>query len=129
MPAGIAAFALAASGLAQVAPAPAGAQPADPARGLWIGPIHACRDTAGSNAAGPKDDPFAGLIIILQPKLRAILRRETARLVGTAMPIRLDGKLISAPIVLEPITGGALSLSGPADERANAIQAAIRRPC
>ncbi len=126
----IASFALATSCLAQITPAPAGAQPSEPARGLWIGPIHVCRDTAETSVAGAKDhDPVASLIITLRPELRAQLRRETERLVGSAMPIRLDGKLISAPTVLEPLTGGAVSIAGVSAEETRAIRAAIRRPC
>ena len=124
----IASFALAAGCLAQITPAAAGAQSSEPARGLWIGPIQVCRDTA-ENARTKDEGHFASLIIRLRPELRAQLRRETERLVGSALPIRLDGKVISAPTVLEPITGGALSITGVSAEETRAIRVAIRRPC
>jgi hypothetical protein len=126
----IAVFALAIGSLAPIAPGAAGAQPPDEARGLWIGPIHACRDTAESRLDDSKDQsPFASLIVTLRPQWRAQLQRETERLVGSAMPVRLDGKVISAPIVLEPLTGGVLSLAGASEAETEAIQAAIRQPC
>lgn len=45
------------------------------------------------------------------------------------MPIRLDGKLISEPIVREPLTGGVLALAGQSAQETDAIEAAIREPC
>ena len=127
------AFALAIGSLVAVPAiqaAPAAAPPEDESRGLWIGPIHACRDTAESAVADDADHGhFVELIVTLRPSLRAQLQRETERLVGSAMPIRLDGKLISEPIVREPLTGGVLSLAGGSAEEAEAIRAAIARPC
>jgi preprotein translocase subunit SecD len=97
---------------------------------LWIGPIHACRDTAESAVADAADQgPFPGLTITLRPDLRAELQRETERLVGSAMPIRLDGQVISKPIVREPLTAGVLSLAGQSAEETAAMQAAVREPC
>ena len=97
---------------------------------MWIGPIHVCRDTAQSTVPGTENhSPLANVIITLKPELRAILQRETERLVGSAMPIRLDGRVISEPIVHEPISGGVLSLAGTSEEETEAIQSAIRQPC
>ncbi|HEV2818113.1 MAG TPA: hypothetical protein VGW40_12930 [Allosphingosinicella sp.] len=116
--------------LAPLAPEPAAPPPADGSRGLWVGPIHLCRDTAESAVADSEDrGPFPSLIVTLRPELRAELERESGRLVGGAMPIRLDGKLISEPVVREPLTGGVLALSGQSAEETQAIEAAIRQPC
>jgi preprotein translocase subunit SecD len=122
------AFALAC--LAACAHGPGGAAHLVRERGLWIGPIQVCRDTAESAVAGTEPySALSNLNVTLKPGQRARLQAETERLVGSAMPIRLDGRVISEPIVYEPITGGVLSLAGLAGEEADAIRAAIREPC
>lgn len=109
---------------------PTGAQSSLGDHGLWIGPIQACRDTAESAVAGTEEhSALSNLIVTLKPDQRARLQQETERLVGSPMPIRLDGRVISEPLVREPITGGMLALAGLSREDAEAIQAAIHRPC
>lgn len=112
-------------------PYPADPPPAaDESRGLWVGPIHLCRDTVlGSEVSDTEEGPFPSLVVTLRPDLRDELRRETERRVAGPMPIRLDGRVISEPIVLEPITGGALAITGTSAGETEAIQAAVRRDC
>jgi preprotein translocase subunit SecD len=124
-----AAFALLLAGLA-AAPSvasPRGAQ----ARGLWLGPIPACAGTV-AQAAVASDETFpdqSTAIITFRPAWRAALRRETTRLYNRPMQVWLDGRLVSSPIVREPITGGMVALSGPTARQAERIRAAALRPC
>jgi len=118
------------AGTASVAPDTPAPPRADRSRGLWIGPIHLCRDTVEGAVAGVADrGPYPTLTITLRADLRPELQRETGRLVGSAMPVRLDGKLISEPIVLEPLTAGVLALAGQSEEETEAMQAAVGEPC
>lgn len=117
-------------GLAHAGPHPVAAPAADERSGLWVGPIHLCRDTVSDSAVSDAEEgPLPSLVVTLRPELRAELQRETERRVASTMPIRLDGKLISEPMVHEPITGGVLALSGTSAQETDAIQAAIRGPC
>lgn len=97
-------------------------------RGLWVGPIHVCRDAAqvitGTDRRGE-----ATATITLRPELRARLERETGRRVGRPMPVRLNGRTISAPTVMEPLTAGVVMLYGPTQRDAEAIRAAAGRAC
>jgi preprotein translocase subunit SecD len=63
------------------------------------------------------------------PHGRPRLRRETERSVGKPLAVRLDGRIVSAPTVLEPITGGVLQLAGLSAREAAAVAAAVRRAC
>ena len=97
-------------------------------RGLWIGPIPVCRDTA-QVVTGTDRRGAATATIGLRGRWRERLRRETERRVGEPMPVRLDGRLISAPIVLEPLTGGVLMLNGASPREVEALRAAAGRGC
>jgi hypothetical protein len=98
-------------------------------RGLWVGAIRLCRDTVERASAG---DDFGGmpvLTVTLKPALRDTLRRETETRVGRPLPVRLDGRLVSEPIVREPIAGGAISLSGASGGEVEALRAAALADC
>jgi preprotein translocase subunit SecD len=107
--------------------APAGGEA--PGRGLRIGAIQLCRDAIASavGAADSAGNPIVDLI--LRPQWRALLERETGRLVGKRMPVRLDGRLVAEPYVREPITGGVVRLAGLSRRDAAAVEAAARRRC
>jgi preprotein translocase subunit SecD len=105
------------------------AAPPEQGRGLWVGPIHLCRDSVSSAAAAADLDGAPAVTVTLAPEASARLRRETARLIDKPMPVRLDGRVIVAPFVREPITGGVLQLAGLARRDAQAIEAAARRAC
>lgn len=124
-------LAMPAGGRAHAGPDPAAPPPpADESRGLWVGPIHLCRDTVlASKVSDTEEGPFPSLVVTLRPDLRDELRRETERRVARTMPIRLDGRVISEPVVHEPITGGVLAIAGTSADETEAIQDAVRRPC
>jgi hypothetical protein len=114
--------------IACAAAAPSGARQPERGRGLWVGPIPICRDTgAGVAAADLAGRPTVTLT--LAPRWRERLRRETERRVGKPLAVRLDGRIVSAPTVLEPITGGVLQLAGLSAREAAAVAAAARRAC
>lgn len=114
---------------AVAAAAPAGAAPPEQGRGLWVGPIQICRDSALSAVAAADIDGAPIVTITLGTEASEALRRGTERLVGKPMPVRLDGRVIVEPIVREPITGGVVQLAGLARRDAQAMEAAGRRAC
>ena len=98
--------------------------------GLWFGSIHLCRDTVAEATTGLDD--YGGqrtLSLILSPRLQPRLQRETARRVKRTMAFRLDGQVIKALRVNEPIWGTSLHLSGLTREEADKMRAAALRPC
>jgi hypothetical protein len=113
-------------GLAAAAPA----QRAGGGRGLWIGPVPACAGTvtAVEVTAAEYGDGLS-VNMTFRPAWREALRHETARLVGQAMPVRLDGRTLMRPIVREPIAGGVIALSAGTARQAERIRAAALRPC
>lgn len=50
--------------------------------------------------------------IRLTPAGRALFGETTKRWLGKPMPIRLDGRILSEPVVVEPILGGEIQISG-----------------
>jgi preprotein translocase subunit SecD len=99
-------------------------------RGLWMGRIHLCRGTVASARIVP--DPHDGsvdtLYVRLRPAEQQLFARETAANIGSALTIRLDGRVLSAPVIREEITGGQVQISAPgADLRA--ARRAARGPC
>lgn len=108
---------------------PADAAAPESGRGLWIGPIHVCRETGARVAVAADLAGGPTVTILLGPDGQAQLARETARLAGTALSVRLDGRVLLEPIVREAITGGMLQLSGLSAKDAAAIEAAALRAC
>jgi hypothetical protein len=109
--------------------APSGARQPERGRGLWVGPIPICRDTGAGVAAAADPAGRPTVTFTLAPQWRERLRRETERSVGKPLAVRLDGRIVSAPTVLEPITGGVLQLAGLSAREAAAVAAAVRRAC
>jgi hypothetical protein len=106
----------------------AAAGPPTDERGLWFGSLHLCRDTI-ERATAAEDHGMPVLLITLMPQLKEDLRRETENRVGEAMPVRLDGRIVSEPNVMEPITGGKVSLSGASPRLIEAMRSGSLRPC
>lgn len=117
--------------LAAAAPAAAPAQRPVQGRGLWIGPIPVCAGTVASVTVGPDEvsEEWLSAIVTFRPAWRAALLRETRRRVGRQMQVRLDGRVLMAPYVREPITGGVVSLSIATARQGERIRAAALRPC
>jgi hypothetical protein len=115
--------------LAAVAPGAAPAQRSVQSRGLWIGSIPACAGTVADVAVAPDQSGELSAILTLRPAWRAALRRETTRLLGRPMPVRLDGREVMAPVVREPIAGGVVALTPVTARQAERIGRAAARPC
>ena len=96
-------------------------------KGLWIGNLALCRDSVSSVTAEAWG-PDTVLHLALAPGREKDLARLTARRVGKKLPIRFDGRIISAPLVREPLLGGRIAISGAGLPYA-AIAEAARRPC
>jgi len=123
------AFALLLCAVAAVAPVVAEAQAGNRGRGLWIGGIRACRGTVIEVRLNRDVGGGPMATIRLRPEARARLARETARSVGRAMPVRLNGRTIMAPVVREPILGGTMAISGLSAGDAEAVRVAALRAC
>ncbi|MEA3017582.1 MAG: hypothetical protein QOI38_2304 [Sphingomonadales bacterium] len=97
-------------------------------RGLWLGGIPLCRETVAEALVTADDiDGSPALALTLRRELRAALERETKGRVGEVLPIRLDGRILSAPVVREPLTAGWVQLSGLDDVAA--VRRAALAPC
>ena len=68
-------------------------------------------------------------VVTFRPAWRAALLRETTRLLNRPMPVRLDGQILMAPFVREPIAGGMVSLGPATALQGQQIRAAARLPC
>ena len=97
------------------------------AKGLWIGDLALCRDSVAS-VETTAEGPDAVLHIALAPGREKHLARLTSKRVGKKLPIRFDGRIVSAPLIREPLTGGRIALSG-RDVPLQAIARAARAPC
>lgn len=96
--------------------------------GLWFGPLHLCGGAVAQVTAATDESGRPNLVIALAPAMAAAIAAETSARVGKPLPIRLDGRVIAAPRVNEPITGGQIQLS-PSDIDAAALSAAAGRAC
>ena len=97
------------------------------AEGLRIGNLALCRDSvAALDRHGEGRD--AVLHLALVPGREKDLERLTAGRVGKKLPIRLNGRIVSAPLVREPILGGRIAIAG-AGLPLGAIAEAALGPC
>ena len=109
------------------AAAPPAAAPPRP--GLWIGPIRACAGTVAEATVGEDEFRQPNLTIRFQEGWADVLHRVTAARVGRPMAIRLDGRVLAAPFVREPIAGGIVAVAPIAADEAETIRAAALGPC
>lgn len=98
-------------------------------RGLWIGPLHLCRDAVADAVVEADTVGMPLLTLTLKPELHDWLRRKTESRVGRRLPLRPGGRLVSEPIVREPLTGGAIQLSGASGKEVEAMRKAALGPC
>jgi hypothetical protein len=97
-------------------------------QGLWIGPIHLCRELV---RAITLDEPLGGghgVSIAIAPSLGPAFERETAPLVDRPIPISIDGSVVAQPIVRERIST-AITVGTATEREAAAIRDAAQRPC
>ncbi len=108
-------------------PAGLAAQGADMEKGIWIGDLDLCR--SGPVDAAANFEPQNGLPIVnvvLPAPLREAMAELTAANLGKPLPIRVDGRVVSAPLVHEPITGGQVQIAGVDQAEAERIAAALQ---
>lgn len=90
--------------------------------GVWIGPLHLCRETVRDARVDRRedrpeteswdgDDPH--LSIALRPAATKAYAIITRRHLGSLLAVRLEGEVISQPRTNEPITEGLFYLTGP----------------
>jgi preprotein translocase subunit SecD len=75
-------------------------------------PIVTGRDVKPTTTAGFAEGDEAAVFFELQGEGAQRFAQETARGVGRIMPIFLDLRCISAPVIRSPITGGSGQISG-----------------
>lgn len=100
-----------------------------PAKGLWIGSVHVCRDTVESVRKVRDLGGGPALRIRFRPAMQPAFGEETARLVGRPLSIRLDGRELSAPTVNEAILGLEAQVSGPDARTVKAAAKAAKKRC
>jgi preprotein translocase subunit SecD len=101
------------------------ALPPERRRGLWFGSLRIC---AARSAESGEPHGLPSLALFLDPRQADSLRRVTEERVGQPLALWLNGEAISAPNIHEPITGGALLITGRADSF-GAVAAAAKAPC
>lgn len=93
------------------------ASPALAARDFRIGPEPFAEADILDARALPSVDGMPVLMITLAEQASLRLHKLTAAMVGMPLPVTLDGKQLTAPLVREPIAGGVLEISGLPDMR------------
>lgn len=93
------------------------ASPALAARDFRIGPERFSENEILDARALPSVDGMPVLMITLADAAALRLQQITAAMVGKPLPVTLDGKALTSPIVREAITGGVLEISGLSDMR------------
>lgn len=80
-------------------------------QGAWIGALRLCRDTVSRTEIGQEIlSAEPAVTLTLTATGRAAFADLTRRSVGTRLAIRVDGKIVSEPMVNEPIESGVLQL-------------------
>jgi hypothetical protein len=100
------------------------------ASGAWVGPLMLCQETVLS--AEPGFEAIAGqpmVLVTLQPGFAGALGSITARSIESPLAIRLDGEVISEPMVYEKIDGGRFQVTGPELTVLERLSDAVGRPC
>ena len=99
-------------------------------KGLWIGPMPLCATSV--QMAAPDTSAYSGepLVNIKLSELAAqSFTKMTHASVGRTIAIRYNGVVLSAPIVNEPIYGGAVQISGVEQDDIGRIIEASKAPC
>jgi hypothetical protein len=97
-------------------------------RGLWFGPVPICRQRLVSASLDEAERIGVSVSVTFVPAMHHAIRSETEAQVGHPMGVYLDGRLLIAPMVYEPLNGAAqIHAVDRAD--AEAIRAAALRPC
>lgn len=108
---------------------PSAPTPASEEKGLWVGPIRLCSDTVEELAWIERPQGDGEMVITLSESIQPRLADETRRRVGEEMTIRIDGRILSAPTVLEPILGLQLEVRPITAADAAAAERAATGPC
>ncbi len=91
------------------------AAPAVAARDFRIGPERFAEAEILDARALPSVDGMPVLMITFADEAAARLHQLTLSMTGKPLPVTLNGKALSTPIVREPIAGGVLEISGLSD--------------
>lgn len=95
----------------------------------WMGPLQLC---AAVSTAGPSVDRYTGehtLTMKLTPLGTRQVAALTRHMVGQRLPIRVGGRVISRPYVMDPILSGHLEINGGTEVDRARLIVATRAPC
>lgn len=106
-------------------------QSSDRLTGVWVGDLKLCRETVlrvGRHANWQSGERV--LKVTLQQEAASRFARMTAGLIGKHLEIRVNGKLVASPIILQSVSGGSFEITGldQPGEQKDAI-AQLREPC
>lgn len=98
--------------------------------GVFVGDLQLCADSV--EAASVAREETTGQMVVyitLRPASGEVFGKMTEEFLGKPLPITLDGKVVIAPTVHEPIFGGAIQISGATMEEQTKLVAAFSAPC
>lgn len=99
---------------------------------VWLGPMPLCRfGPVKHELLVDRYTAQPSLIMTLHPDAARDLAALTTRQNGFPLALRAGGRIITEPVINEPVTGGQLQISGPSQadlDRLSAALAACPRP-
>ncbi|MFZ1741602.1 MAG: hypothetical protein WAT93_02045 [Pontixanthobacter sp.] len=102
----------------------------DRSSGVWIGDLKLCAETVKRVSDG--FDEVRGLPLVairFRPEAGKRIAEMTSALVGQRLEVTINGSVISAPTVAEPVTGGEIQLLALPDGAYADIDAYAKIPC
>lgn len=99
-------------------------------RGAWIGSLQLCTATVRRVVAAT--NRYSGeptITVALTPAGARRLADLTARSIGKPLPIRIDGRVVSQPTVVEAVRGGMVEINGPLPPERHRLAAIVRQRC
>lgn len=105
------------------------AQTAMMAKGLWIGPIRACKADVIARHSGIAPQSPATLAIAFDPRGARALRQISQNSLRLPLDIRLDGRIVMQPILGDPLEGGRLLVPFATAGQGQRAAQALLEPC
>lgn len=107
-----------------------GSRERDQSRGVWVGGMKLCRDTVVSAAVSSNQQDGNAIVKIgLKEDAARRLTELTRGMVGGELEIRVNGKVVSKPVVAEPIAGSTIDIVGPAGGEVADVINLAKGPC
>lgn len=98
------------------------------AKGLWIGPLKACKASVIKSLVTTSAGMGALSVNFAKPSAKA-LKTVSINSLRLPLDIRLDGKLIMQPLLGDPLESGGLQITSPDAAMLARAKAAVDGPC